>query len=85
MPQICEYNGFTLHVAIESNFHRFSSHRDGNPGFVAVVRICEPGTSLSRFSAIRLGEAGGHGFATEAEALSGGFMAARRMVDDLLG
>jgi hypothetical protein len=84
MPQTCEYNGFTLHVAIQSDFHPLSSRRDANPAYVAVVRICEPGTSRSRFSAIRLAETGGRGFASEAEALSGGFMAAQRMVDDLL-
>jgi hypothetical protein len=84
MPQTCEYNGFTLQVAIESDFHPRSPHCDNSPGFVAVVRICDLGTSLSRFSAIRLGEAGGRGFPSEAEALRGGLIAAQRMVDDLL-
>ncbi|SAK90275.1 acetylornithine deacetylase [Caballeronia temeraria] len=83
MPQTYEYNGFTLQIAIERNLHRSSCSADPL-GYVAVVRICQPGTALSRFSPLRLGEAGGRAFASKAAALDGGFMAARRMVDDLL-
>lgn len=83
MLQTYEYNGFTLQIAVEHDFHRSSGCAD-HPGYVAVVRICEPGSILSRFSALRLGETGGRAFASRAEALDGGFEAAQRMVDDLL-
>ncbi|SAL86933.1 hypothetical protein AWB74_07903 [Caballeronia arvi] len=83
MPQTYEYNGFTLQIAIEHDFHR-SPPCSSQLGYVAVVRICQPGTMLSWFSPLRLGEAGGRSFASRAEALDGGFSAAQRMVDDLL-
>jgi hypothetical protein len=38
---------------------------------------------MAVFSPLRFGEAGGHPFATEADALMDGYSAARRIVDDL--
>jgi len=38
---------------------------------------------MAVFSPLRFGEAGGHPFASEADALMGGYSAARRIVDDL--
>jgi hypothetical protein len=85
MTQTYEYNGFTLNVAVESDFSRAAHAQARNPGYVAVVRICEAGTSLSRFSPLRLGESAGRAFATRNEALTGGLSAACTIVDDLFG
>jgi hypothetical protein len=84
MLQRYDYQGFTLQIAVEHDF-RSASHPPQAPrGYLAVIRICEPGTSLSPFSPLRLGEAGGHAFASPDRTISGGFSAAQRMVDDLL-
>ena len=86
MTQTYEYNGFTLNVAVESDFRaRAADAQARNPGYVAVVRICEAGTSLSRFSPLRLGESAGRAFATSNDALTGGLSAACTIVDDLFG
>lgn len=82
MPQTYEYNGFTLHIAIEDQLQRLTDRN--HSGYVAVVRICESGTALPRFADLRLGAAAGRTFASQDEALSEGFHAAQRMVDDLL-
>jgi hypothetical protein len=86
MTRTYEYNGFTLQVAVESGFRNRPTKRAAtHPGYVAVVRICEAGSAVPRLSPLRLGEAGGHPFASEAEALNGGYIAARTIVDDLFG
>jgi hypothetical protein len=86
MTRTHEYNGFTLQVAVESGFHNRPTKRaSAHPGYVAVVRICEAGCAVPRLSPLRLGEAGGHPFESEAEALNGGYIAARTIVDDLFG
>lgn len=82
MPQTYEYNGFSLQIAIEDQVQR--SACGSLSGYVAVVRILEPGSALSRFSTLRLGETSGRAFASREAALDGGFVAAQRMVDDLL-
>ena len=84
MTQTYEYNGFTLQIAIESDFQTRKGERvSGNPGYVAVVKICEQGTRLSRFSPLRFVEKAGRPFLSESAALDGGFHAARTLVDDL--
>lgn len=86
MTQSYEYNGFTLRVAVESDFRSHQAPaRTSNPGYVAVVRICESGTLVSRFSPLRLGDAAGRAFASKDDALTGGYNAARTIVDDLFG
>ena len=86
MTQSYEYNGFTLRVAVESDFRsHHAPARTSNPGYVAVVRICESGTSVSRFSPLRLGDVAGRAFANKDDALTGGYSAARTIVDDLFG
>jgi hypothetical protein len=52
-------------------------------GYVAIVKIFQAGNAMAVFSPLRFGESGGHPFATEADALMGGYSAARRIVDDL--
>jgi hypothetical protein len=84
MTQTYEYNGFTLQIAIESDFQNRQNVRlSEKPGYVAVVRICEPGTQLSRFSPLRFVEKAGSPFVSESEALDGGYHAACTLVDDL--
>ena len=84
MMQTYEYNGFTLRVAVESDFRSPATPaRASKPGYVAVVRICEPGTLVSRFSPLRFGDTAGRAFASKDDALTGGYSAARTIVDDL--
>jgi hypothetical protein len=84
MTRTYEYHGYTLVVAIESDFSwQLPSGNTGHMGHVAIVRIFQVGTVVAVFSPLRFGEAGGRPFATEAEALMGGYSAARRIVDDL--
>ena len=84
MTQTYEYNGYTLQIAIEHDFQtRERVRTSGKPGYVAVVRICEPGTRLSRFSPLRFVEKAGRPFLSESDALDGGYHAARTLVDDL--
>ena len=86
MTQTYEYNGFTLRVAVESAFQSHAARAGtNNPGYVAVVRICESGTSVSRFAPLRLGSTVGRAFASKDDALTGGYSAARTIVDDLVG
>jgi hypothetical protein len=84
MTRTCEYRGHTLIVAVESDFSgRLGSGTAARVGYVAIVRIFQAGAAMAVFSPLRFGEAGGHPFATEADALMGGYRAARRIVDDL--
>ena len=85
MTRTYEYHGYTLVVAVESDLSwRQAGGTAARVGYVAIVRIFQAGATLAVFSPLRFGEARGHLFATEAEALMGGYSAARRMVDDLL-
>ncbi|MFK4448964.1 hypothetical protein ABH944_009033 [Caballeronia udeis] len=84
MTRTYEYHGYTLVVAVESDLSWGKA--DGTParvGYVAIVRIFQAGNSIAVFSPLRFGETGGCLFATEADALMGGYSAARRIVDDL--
>jgi hypothetical protein len=73
MTRTYEYNGFSLQVAVESDCrNRPAKRASAHPGYVAVVRICEAGSAVPRLSQLRLGEAGGHPFDSEAGALNGG-------------
>jgi hypothetical protein len=85
MRRTYEYNGFILEVAVESDFRGCATkHASAHPGYVAVVRIFE-GSAVPRLSQLRLGDAGGQSFNSEADALNGGYIAARTIVDDLFG
>jgi len=84
MTRTYEYHGYTLVVAIEVDLSwRQAGGTAARVGYVAIVRIFRAGNALAVFSPLRFGEAGGHPFATEADALMGGYSAARRIVDDL--
>ena len=84
MTRTYEYQGYTLVVAVESDV---SSQLGGRAaervGYVAIVRIFQVDNAIAMFSPLRFGEAGGLPFVTEADALMGGYSAARRIVDDL--
>jgi len=84
MKRTYEYHGYTLVVDIESDFS-WSVERNAAArlGFVAIVRIFQAENAVAIFSPLRFGEAGGRPFSTEADALMGGYSAARRIVDDL--
>jgi len=84
MTRTYEYHGYTLVVAIEVDLSwRLAGGTPARVGYVAIVRIFQAGHSIAVFSPLRFGETGGHPFATEADALMGGYSAARRIVDDL--
>ncbi|MFM0101151.1 hypothetical protein PQQ87_36540 [Paraburkholderia nemoris] len=84
MTRTYEYHGYTLVVAVESDI---SSHPGGGAaacvGYVTIVRIFQADNAVAMFSPLRFGEVGGLPFVTEADALMGGYSAARRIVDDL--
>jgi hypothetical protein len=85
MTRTYEYQGYTLVVAVESDsLGRQHGGAAARVGYVAIIRIFQAGAAMAVFSPLRFGEAGGHPFATEADALMGGYSATRRIVDDLL-
>ena len=85
MNHTYEYRGFNIDVSVEADFSRNAGPvASGSVGFAAIVKIRQVGAAAARFSPVRFGEAGGKPFASEADALMGGFGAGRRMVDDLL-
>jgi hypothetical protein len=84
MTRTYEYHGYTLVVAVESGLSWGKAGRTpARLGYVAIVRVFQAGNSIAVFSPLRFGETGGNPFATEADALMGGYSAARRIVDDL--
>jgi hypothetical protein len=84
MTRTYEYHGYTLVVAVESDLSwRQAGGTAARVGYVAIVRIFQAGNAMAVFSPLRFGEAGGHPFATEADALMAGYSAAQRIVDDL--
>jgi hypothetical protein len=84
MTRTYEYHGYTLVVAVETDFSWQKSPGPARQvGFVAIVRIFQADTTIAVFSPLRFGEAGGRPFVTEADAVMGGYSAARRIVDDL--
>jgi hypothetical protein len=79
-----EYHGYTLVVTIEiDSGWSAGGNAAARAGYVAIVRIFQAGNAVALFSPLRFGEAGGRPFATEVDALMGGFSAAQRIVDDL--
>lgn len=84
MQRNYEYHGYTLDVAVEIDVSLEPGKRPQVPrGYVAVVRIFKEGQALAVFSPLRFGELGGRPFATDTDALMGGYSAARKIVDDL--
>ncbi|HKR46218.1 MAG TPA: hypothetical protein VJU59_42260 [Paraburkholderia sp.] len=84
MTRSYDYEGFTLEISVESDISIGPMKlKPTRPGYVAVVRIFQKANAIAVFSPLRFGEAGGRPFATEADALMGGYSAARKIVDDL--
>jgi len=84
MTRSYDYEGFTLEISVESEFSIGPNRREPTrPGYVAIVRIFQAASAVAVFSPLRFGEARGRPFATEADALMGGYSAARKLVDDL--
>lgn len=84
MTRTYEYHGYTLVVAVESDFSwQLGGGAAASVGFLTIVKIFHAANAVAVFSPLRFGEAGGRPFATEADALMGGYSAARRIVDDL--
>lgn len=85
MQRSYRHNGFTLEVSIEVRMTIGPNTRaPTQEGYVAVVRIFKEGNTVAVFSPLRFGEVGGRPFATQADALMGGYSAACKVVDDLL-
>lgn len=84
MTRTYEYEGFTLEISVEADFaigaNRLAPRR---PGYIAIVRIFQSSSLVSPLSPLRFGEAAGRPFTTEADALMGGYSAARNLVDDV--
>ena len=77
-------HGFDVEVAVEADFSwQVGRSPLSSEGYVAVVRISKAGASVAVFSPLRFGESPGKPFFSEADALTGGYSAGRRIVDDL--
>ena len=84
MTRSYDYEGFTLKISVESDIRIGPDRREPTrPGYVAIVRIFQAANAVAVFSPVRFGEAYGRPFETEADALMGGYSAARKLVDDL--
>ncbi len=84
MTRIYDYEGFRLEISVEADFASGAKQlAQRRPGYIAVVRIFQSSGMLATFSPLRFGETGGRPFTTEADALTGGHSAARKLVDDL--
>ncbi len=80
-----DYRSFIVEVTVEADYQLSATRRAAStPGFVAIVRIVTKGTAVPLVAPLRLGSAAGKPFATEADALMGGYAAGQRVVDDLL-
>jgi len=92
MQRTYEYRGFILDVRVEADF---KVPKPGNPaapiGYIALVNILHDtgvGTEAGNATApagapLRLGDSAGRPFASDVDALMGGYSAARQLVDDL--
>jgi hypothetical protein len=81
-----EYRGFIVEVVVEADFQLRATQRAvSTPVFIAVVRVVTKGSAVPIVAPLRLGNATGTAFATEADALMNGYAAGQRLVDDLLG
>ncbi len=84
MTCIYDYEGFKLEISVEHAFTIASKHSARRrPGYVAVVRIFRATSAVAACAPLRFGAERGTPFATEADALIGGYGAARTIVDDV--
>jgi hypothetical protein len=84
MNRSYEYQGFTLEVSVEAEF---IWQRNATPaqraGYIATVKVYQANTAVALFSPLRFGDTAGRPFATEVDAMMGGYSAARKIIDDL--
>lgn len=84
MQRTYEYRGFVLDVHVEAGF---TVPKPGNHasavGYVALVKILQGDDAIAAVAPLRLGDIAGRPFASDVEALMGGYSAARKLVDDL--
>jgi len=79
-----DYKGFTLEVSVESDIYIGANRLEQRrPGYLPVVPIFQAANTVPVSSPLRFGEAGSRPFATEADALTAAYSAARKIVDDL--
>lgn len=84
MSRTYQYQRFDVKVDVEADLYWKSGCTPTREvGYVAVVRICKAGAAVAVFSPLRFGESHGKPFLSEGDALTGGYSAARRIVDDL--
>ncbi|MGF6969829.1 hypothetical protein OKW43_006924 [Paraburkholderia sp. WC7.3g] len=79
-----EYHGFRIEVTVETDFTLRPARRAAvRTHYAAVVHVYQAGNAIATFCPLRFDAAGGRPFDSEADALMGGYSAARRVVDDL--
>ena len=79
-----DYRGYSISVSVEADFSfRPNASHAARIEYVAIIQIAHATNGKAVTSRLRLGDAGGRAFASEAEALMTGYGAARHMVDDL--
>ena len=86
MERIDSYKGFEITVELESVRAVSSEFTYGPPvGYIAVVSICTADPRRPIGVPIRLVTEGNRVFSTEDDALTAGFSAAQRVIDDKVG
>lgn len=84
MQRTYDYRGFIVDVSVEAEV---AQPKRGGPaapvGYVAFVTIHRANGEVITSPPLRLGDATGHPFSSDVEALNGGYTAARKLVDDL--
>ena len=84
MDRTFNYRGYAITVCVEADFTLRPHGRScEDVGYVPVIRIADMPEVTDETSRIRLGDAGGNPFSSEADAMFTGCSAARRIVDDL--
>jgi hypothetical protein len=86
MLRLYGYKGFTLEVAVQTDFNLVLGNDQGSTGYVVDVTIGRPEGTVATFYETRLGDASGkpYYFSTQGEALMAGYSAGRRIVNTLL-
>ena len=85
MKRTYDYRGYAIHVGVEADgavpLERSPVER---PRYAAIVRIEANENVSPPSSAVKISNAAGLPFASDIDALMGGYSAARRLIDELL-
>ncbi|PXW22735.1 hypothetical protein C7408_110128 [Paraburkholderia caballeronis] len=85
MNRTYEYRGYRLDVSVEALcFGQAGRTMLARRRYIAVVRFVAAHDATAEFPTMRLDEAGGQPFASEVDALMGGYSAGQRLIDDRL-